>query len=495
MVDAPPPRAPAREAIRLGEELLLRKRFVPVTQAGATPGIARFRPRAAATSAGLATPVPEQYQLQATGASLELENEALAQLYLVFGGPGSGKSHFFMHVLQQLADHGRWNEAWGGLILDPKGTLADRARRTLGDQIMALGVRQSTPINLLRCHLAPHDLGVALALAGQAAGVGGNEPYWINQLKLLFGAGLAALDLLGEVGTLRALAEMFLLNDPGKPGRPDTPKLGALVEVLKSKQLDAHGIRRRDRISAVLSPFLSGKGENHDTTRTFLQQVLSPFLDPDLDHLSAVTQTDSVADLIFRDARWIVLDLPKTSLSTSKFISTLVKILFQQAALYRKVLYPDQGRRVFMLIDEYAEMATDLPGEGFGDSIFFSQMREFKVLSLIATQGQSMLENSAIKEAWQTILTNSSGKLVFRLNDPDTADLAAKQVGERDFLAFDSGTSRSADSASSSSGQRVERRGEFASGVFMGSLDRGQFAFLGSPDAVSRAHVKFGLVK
>ena len=60
----------------------------------------------------------------------ELRDAGLAQLHIVFGGPGSGKSYFFMHVLRQLADRTRWNEPWGGLLLDPKGTIV-YAGRTL----------------------------------------------------------------------------------------------------------------------------------------------------------------------------------------------------------------------------------------------------------------------------------------------------------------------------------------------------------------------------
>jgi hypothetical protein len=491
------------ERLRLGTELVLERRFVPVQRAGIAPGIPRFRPRGASQASGALPAVPEEYKFAARDATLELTDEALAQLHVVFGGPGSGKSYFFMRLLEQLDDPARWVEPWGGLILDPKGTLARRVVAELGgSKITVIGGPRSKPINLLRTHLGPHDLGVALALAAQAAGVGGSEPFWVNQLKLLFGAGLAALELRGQPLTLNALATMLLTNIPVAPNparginrATESPMLSNEVDRLKALvPSDDATRRRRDRVLSVLAPFASAKGDNTDTVRAFIQQVLSPFLDPDLDPLSYGDATDSVADLIFRDGQWIVLELPRTSLSTSKFVATLVKVLFQQAALARQTIYPTHGRRVFMMIDEYAELATDLPGEGFGDSIFFSQMREFKVLALIATQGASMLKNSAIREAWETILTNSSSKMIFKINDPDTAELASKQVGERDFLAFEGSAQRNNDGAGTSSSQRIERKGEFASGLFLGALERGQFAFLGSADAVTRPIVKFAKV-
>jgi len=489
----------AVERLHLGGELHLERKFAPIERAGINPGLARFRPRATPGARLTLPAVPEQYRFTELASVLELRGEALSQLHLVFGGPGSGKSHFFLHLLRQLVDAERWPEAWGGLLLDPKGTLARTViERLKPPQVVRVGGALSSRINLLASHLPPHDLGVALALAAQSAGVGGGrEPYWINQLKLLFGAGLAALQLLAEPMTLQRLAEIFLgsvtVEVNGKTRVMSL--LGNTVVKLEKLESSGSGFdRRRARIMAVLRPYDSATGNNAETARTFVQQVLAPFLDPELDALSAPDVSDSIADMIFRDARWVVLDLPKASLATSKLVATLVKVLFQQAALGRYALYPENRRRVFLMIDEYAELATDLPGEGFGDSIFFSQMREFRILGMIATQGASMLKNSAVKEAWETILTNSSTKFVFRINDTDTAELASRQVGERDFVAHDTSSQRSADGASSSSSQRIERKSEFASGLFLAALQRGQFAILGSSDAVSAATVRFGKV-
>ncbi len=476
---------------------MLERKFAPIERAGISPGVARFRPRAAPGQRNALPAVPEQYHFAEKLEPLELKNEALAQLHVVFGGPGSGKSHFFMHVLRQLGEPQSWEQPWGGLLLDPKGTLSRRVATEIPSaKTFVVGGASSHPVNLLRTHLAPHDLGVALALSAQAAGIGGSEPYWTNQLKLLFGSGLAAIQLLGGVPTLGALATMLLTSiQATSNGRSrSVSALGVMIERLNNAELDDVGRRRRARILAVLDPFEAAKGNNADTTRSFIQQALAPFLDPDLDILSSEAATDSLADLIFRDGCWVVMDLPRTSLATSKFVATLVKVLFQQAALARHLIYPGQTRRVFMMIDEYAELGTDLPGEGFGDSIFFSQMREFRILALIATQGASMLKNSAVKDAWETILTNSASKLVFKINDQETAELASKQVGERDFVAVESSSQRSSDGVSASSSRRIERKSEFASGLFLGSLSRGQFAFLGSTDAVSAASVKFGRV-
>jgi hypothetical protein len=476
------------DALDLGARLEMSRVFKADHRAAPAAGGRRHVPAWKAFAASGQQRLQEEFELHATEERVRIVGEGLGQLYVVFGAPGVGKSYFFMKVLNQLARED-WDERWGGILLDPKGTLAARATGLKSASPLLIGSSAAQPINLLASHLPPVDLGVVLALAAQSTGVGGSEPYWINQLKLLFGQGLLALSLLEQPLTLRSLAELFLLTVQGKKGRVD--QLALMLDELETKQLGPNDVRRRDRALSALRPFAGGKGENVETTRSFIQQVLSPFLEPDLDHLSDGASKSSISDLVFREGAWVVLDLPRTAISTSKFIATLVKIQFQQAALARPQLYPDVKRRVFMIIDEYAELATDLPGDGFGDSYFFSQMREFKVFALVATQGVPMLENSAVRETWKTIITNSAGKIVMRVGDEETAELAVKLRGEADAMTIQKGASYSGDSNSLSATEQVERQTELASAFFLRGLARGQFAFIGTLDGKGRAVQQF----
>jgi type IV secretion system coupling TraD/TrwB family protein len=443
-----------------------------------------------------------------------LEDKGLNQLYVCFGAPGTGKSFLMLRLLKQMLLED-WDPPWGGLLLDPKQTLIADIEKFISQtekeggkspkdrfHIIAPDSKE-TRTNLLCGRmgesgggLGPRDLGVALALAAQSAGISAREPFWLNEMKRLFGAGLSLLGILGKPQTLNQLAELLLGRETGA-GKPkttlDTQLYTANSELAKkveARTIDGDEQRKWKRTISELSAFADGQGENASTTRSFISEVLSPFLDPELDYVSYVPEDPkeaqiSIADRIIGQGKWVMLKVPKSSLSVARMLSALAKILFQRAALDRKRCYPEgpaSKRRIFLFVDEYAELASDLPGEGFGDSIFFSQARQFDVLSFIATQGVPMLENSAVREAWKTILSNSAGKIFYRVADPDTAELASKLLGEGNLKVIDKGLVQSPEGGSVQRGEKLERRTIHTSDLFSTGLKQYQFAFIGTTD-------------
>jgi hypothetical protein len=484
--------------LRLGSEIAFSKRplkLEPDVRRGALPdrvpmwkGIPLDMSRASR---------PFLYESKAVSPPREvfLEGEGLGQLYVCFGAPGTGKSYLLKQLLKQLAKPD-WKPSWGGLLLDPKQTLIKEVLKEIpaGPFHLISNDKSSQRINILKSALGPRDLGVALALAAESGGISAKEPYWLNEMKRIFGAGLALLEMRKKPMTLLSLAELLLLESEAKPGEPREPRfaveLSRLRESLRENP-DPKTDRNCARVTAEFAQYQSGRGNNADTVRSFISQVLSPFLDPELDHLSDSDQSASLADLIFAQGKWVLLDIPKKALSVSRMLSALAKVLFQRAALDREASYPEQSkRRVFLFVDEYAELASDLPGEGFGDSIFFSQARQFKVLSFIATQGVPMLENSGVREAWKTILSNSAGKIFFRVSDPDSAELASKLLGEGEQLVADHGVTQSPEGGNIQRSEKLERRTVLTSDLFATALGRGQFVFLGT--TTGRGVVGFG---
>ena len=169
---------------------------------------------------------PFEYELQPSphGGEVTLSGAGLNQLYVCFGAPGTGKSYLLLRILKQML-LGDWAPPWGGLLLDPKQTLiADvgKLKREIeeeggklpADRFHTIGPHEAST-NLLcgkmgQSRLGPYDLGVALALAAQSAGISAKEPFWLNEMKRIFGAGLNLLELLGEPQTLNRLAELLL---------------------------------------------------------------------------------------------------------------------------------------------------------------------------------------------------------------------------------------------------------------------------------------------
>jgi hypothetical protein len=491
--------AGCRHSLKLGTEITLSKRPKPlsadvrrVVMPDRVPewkGIPLDMSYAERPFEYVAKAVEPRHQVCLTG-------EGLGQLYVCFGAPGTGKSFLIRQLLKQLAKG--WDPEWGGLLLDPKQSLLDEIEgdpdinpplakdKASGTEsrLHIVGPKRNT--NLLLSNLGPRDLGVALALAAESAGISTKEPYWLNELKRIFGAALALLEIKGRKLTLRNLAELLLGEEKDKKGERRSRLEGALYVADQGEKLDEAQSRKLDRAVAELSQFTKSQGNNADTVRSFVSQVLSPFLDPMLDYLSEESAKAPITDLMIKDGKWVLVHVPKSQLSVSRMVSALAKILFQRAALERSIPVPEDPahppRRIFLFVDEYAELASDLPGEGFGDSLFFSQARHFKVLSFIATQGVPMLENSGVREAWKTILSNSAGKIFFRVADPDTADLAAKLLGEGNLIVSDKSVTQSPEGGNIQKGEKLERRTVLTSDLFATGLTRGQFAFLGTTD-------------
>jgi hypothetical protein len=451
----------------------------------------RFMAQYEMTAASTAMPraLGFDYVFTPTEQKRTLEDAGLGQLYMCFGAPGTGKSFFIMQLLKQLTDNARWKVPWGGLLIDPKATLLADVRKAVKTDIYAIGPKSSRGINLLQSHLKPRDLGVALTLAAQAAGITSSEAYWTNELKTLFGAGLQILGLLGDPITLNSLADFFLGIQVAEDNTTFT-SLEIALDKLQAKMVvftpqDAQ--RARAARTVIVSSYVKSKGDNAETVKSFVRQVLAPFLEPDLDYLSDASVTSSVSDLVFEEGKWVALELPKSMLAASRLVSTLTKILYQQAALSRLELYPKQTRRIFLIIDEYAEVASDLPGERLGDSIFFSQMRQFKVLAIVATQGVPMLKNSGVKDTWETMMSNSAAKIFFRVGDHETAELATKSLGEGEYILHNAGVQEGSGGFGRSQGSQLERRGQITTDVLLTGLERGQCMLVGTLDGKARA--------
>lgn len=483
------------ERLILGYEMSLSKRLKQ-DEAKAPTTAVRGKGLSAArrgSSGAILHPRAFEYDFDESDDPIALVDAALGQLYLVLGAPGVGKSYFLNRLLEQLADNSRWTQPWGGLLLDPKQTLVHDVKDTIPpEQCHVIGPTGSA-LNLLASHLEPPDLGTAIALAAQSSGISARDPYWVNELKRLFGDGLTVLQLLGRPLTLRALAELFLGTVVVKGERKR--RLDATLFSLEGAELDDEGARRRDAVLSSLEDFVTAKGDNTQTVRSFMRQVLAPFLDPQMDFVSKADSAESIGDLIIRDGKWVLIDVPKSKLSVSRFLSTLTKVLFTSACLNRYQLYEGNDRRIFLIADEYAEIASDLPGEGFGDSFFFSQARQFRVLSILATQGIPMLENSGVRETWKTILTNSAGKIMFRVADPDTAELASKLMGESDVVMSARGLTHGKEGVSLSSDKNIERWTMLSSDLFITGLRRGDIVYMGLTDGKGTATVRFVRVR
>jgi hypothetical protein len=460
------------------------------------------------------------YSLRRRAGELEIRDQGLCQSYAVFGIPGSGKTYLLLHLLRQIVAHAsdRVESRFGGLILDPKAALLEEVRAILReagreDDLIVVNERWLTAhelgINVLDCFLTPANLGRALALAARSAGISSKEPYWLNQMGKLLGAGLQLLELLsdtlGQKPTLRALIQL-MLRDVGVKKNTGTIEYRPMLSIYLEEAISLSSgwsDERRERFEIVrsqLARHLNDTSSNRNTLNDFIEQAFGLFADPAMKPFSAIGSSETSASSLYDQAidqgKFILVSVSRESLAISKMLCTLIKTLFQQTVLTRLERF-ERGelrnfeRPLLFLADEYSDVATEIEGEPMGDSLFFSQMRQFGCMGLLATQSVHMLRQSSLGEGWKSLFANLAAKIFMQAGDNETAEEASKLAGESEFRFTTHDVTLSDGNASFGEKRDLRDRKDLPPSLLTRGLERGQAVVIGSTDGKSKPDVYF----
>jgi type IV secretory pathway TraG/TraD family ATPase VirD4 len=156
---------------------------------------------------------------------------------------------------------------------------------------------------------------------------------------------------------------------------------------------------------------------------------------PEWEYLSSRSTSSVYTDIIER-GRIVSVSVGQSSPAFQRSLSTLVKSLFQQAALAHLSRRTPGQRKPFYLLacDEYAQVITEGQTGLVSDSRFFSLSREAGCLSLLALQsvatGRSRF-SADMHDRWEGILGNVTVKFFMKLNDVETAKMASDLAGSQ----------------------------------------------------------------
>lgn len=449
-----------------------------------------------------------------------IKGQGLCQSYGIFGVPGCGKTYLLRHLLGQMItlfpdDNSR---KFGGLILDPKASLMGdiyelmhKAGREKDLIIINESIlkQEDRRLNIIDCFLEPVDLGKAMAMAAQSAGISSKEPFWLNELGTIFGAGLGMLHLLRveyqRKPTLKDLVDILLGEaDVGEEGSPRfKPNLEVVIDdaVDYLPRMNSVEAEEFDIYKGVLQRFLHSKDKS--VLSSFIDQSYGLFRRPRFSVFSERFPPDatsrSIYDAIIEDGKIVLVSVSKRSLAISKILCTLIKTLFQQTVLTRLDRrnageLQNFTRPLFFLADEYSDVATELPGQSMGDSMFFSMMRQYGCMGLVATQSVHMLKNSGLGEAWKGIFANMAAKIFMQTGDAETAEEASKLVGESEFRFRTFNRSFSKDGTSQNINVDLKDRKDLPTKILLQTLGRGEAVVIGSTDGKSRPGTYFIMV-
>jgi type IV secretory pathway TraG/TraD family ATPase VirD4 len=194
----------------------------------------------------------------------------------------------------------------------------------------------------------------------------------------------------------------------------------------------------------------------------------------------------SLYDQIIESGKVVLVSMGPEDPGMGKMLCTLVKCLFQQSVMSRLERYDARKltnftRPVFIACDEYAEIASEVPGQPMGDGRFFSLARQNGCMGLLATQSIHTLENSSLSESWKSIFSNLAGKIFMGAADNETAEQACALAGQIDWEMTSTTESFGKDNAFSHQ-RSFQQRPELTPYILTHVLKQGQAVSVGSLD-------------
>lgn len=481
-----------------------------------TPGPRPYRgPRAkhiVPHSAGASDPVAfVRRELRPTLDKVVIRDDGLTTCHGIFGNPGMGKSHLMMRLLEAVLKLPLGpEERFGGLILDPKGTLAEdvveaaeRANRLVDVQIVSTAELEATlsphrvqagrtgGMNVLDAPLSETEIAVSLVLAAQSATKSASDPYWANAWKNIFMGVAELLPVTGRKVTLANLVDATIRENPATG-----LSLPSLLHRAKDKARDLSAYERADILGAVdrVSTHRKQKGETAATINVLVATALGEFQRSKYRACYSSAEPDAkyvnMYDQITNDGKIYVVSLTKGEQAFAGILVTLVKTLFQRTLLGRYERSRNgEGinfqRPVLLMCDEYQEVATELAGQAVGDASFFQQSRQVGCMGLLATQSVSgmihTLPGEGAEAAWNAIMATFGSMTFFQSSDPQTRAQAVAMAGEADAHVVSTGASYGSESPTFSINRALETR-NLVQESQIAQLTRGQALVVGSLD-------------
>jgi hypothetical protein len=385
-----------------------------------------------------------------------IRGNGLAQTYLIFGGPGAGKTYYFKYLLSSLLAHERKP---GCLLLDPKGALTgwleDELKKLnrLNDLTVLRANAKETAFNVFGKDLPPKELGRLLSEVVLAGAPGIDEGWAVLVGDLLESAAVViANDKKVKLTAARLLNDILytkpVLNKDGKPvidknGKPMTDYTINIRARRLAGQGDTNVDARiaADRIGEYFSDALEPRQRRF--VRQVIERSLAELALPEWAYLSSTETNDTLYSDIIENHRVVSVAVGQSSPAFQRSMSTLIKSLFQQAALghlSKRTQEQTSGQKpketpfFILACDEYAQAITEGQTGLVSDSRFFSLSREAGCLSLLALQsvatGRSRF-SADMHDRWEGILGNVTVKFFMKLNDSETAQMASDLAGNQ----------------------------------------------------------------
>jgi hypothetical protein len=371
-----------------------------------------------------------------------ISGKGLFQTYLVFGGPGAGKTHFFKYLLWHILSH---KLRPGCLVLDPKGVLEEwlgEVMKGLGrwEDLAVVSANRDWSCNVFGSTLSSRELGRLLSdvVLAEAAGVDEGWQVFVSDLLESGAVVAAAARERKTVTASELLADILTRKKFIRDGRI----IKQYPVLIRAQQLypAAEDREIREACDRVIQYFVSTKEEQRRFVRQLVERTLGELRAPEWLYLSDSGESEDLYSGILESGRVVLVSVGQRSPSFQRSLCTLMKAVFQQTVL--SALSTAGGsvpspRFSILATDEYAQVVAEGQSGLVSDSRFFSLSREAHCMSLLALQSVATARSrfhATVRDRWDGIVGNVNVKVFMRLNDIETAKMGSDFGGLRHSL-------------------------------------------------------------
>lgn len=318
---------------------------------------------------------------------IKLDFDTATKNIIIFGGSGSGKTTTICYpALTTLARNG-----CAGLILDVKGGYSNFGRfinKKIPDKCIILGTKKHcTPINLI-AGITPYKLKEFLQ---ETISKDHTDKYWgsngIEDIVLMY-------ELLISVNKEKSptLADLYYLFN-------NNYRLEPLIKKAPIEILDKINNRKNlDGFSIFNSGYIKDKDTKEQQTWQFgIMRYLRPFYEDEyLFHYFCNSESINFENLIYKEEKIIILDLPNGIGETCVFVSQILRAIFKDTVKnQREDVLQQKGygkeKFTFLLIDEYQQFINKNSSISMDDNNWFDTSRGYGNINIISTQSMDSL--------------------------------------------------------------------------------------------------------
>jgi type IV secretory pathway TraG/TraD family ATPase VirD4 len=368
-------------------------------------------------------------------AGLAWSLEDFVRGWLITGRVGSGKTRCAINTITfQVFKN---VTGWGGICLDQKGLYWEILVKMAAhfDRERDLILLQTKPVEASELWRPFHTINITgnpdvpastyakviVDTASSLTGGRGHNPFFSTKAQIVIQTGFEILRHTGAYVTIPNLHHLLLNPEDA----------AATIEKLENEGSK----RSHELLVAFRDGYLGQPTEQLGGVQGMISTYLSYFLNPEISEVFCADEPTFSMDQI-DNGKIVCIAMPQKFQLERLYINTILKLSYYFHALSRfdrPAEHREQDNLIILFADEGQEIITSAES-AFADHRAAGIIREAKATIVLATQAYTSLLGALDKRYADVLMLNLSNELIFTCANDDSAQIASKNIGEREVV-------------------------------------------------------------